>query len=184
MGRSWGWSNRRPWIAVAGSFATDSRTCSTPRRPTWRKRGRGRTCPCGGSRKSHGPEKRRLLTAAGDVTLRRREFTCRRCGARAYALDERLGVDGFVSPGAQRLLCLLGAERSFERSARLLREVAGLCVCDNTIRQICDQHGGRMRAWQREQADASQTFRAAQGRLSFRPTGRPSTPPAAGVRSA
>ncbi len=105
------------------------------------------------------------------MTLHRRDFTCRRCGARAYALDERLGVDGFVSPGAQRLLCLLGAERSFERSARLLREVAGLCVCDNTIRKICDEHGGRMRAWQREQPQASQTFRAAEGEVEFQTDG-------------
>jgi hypothetical protein len=105
------------------------------------------------------------------VTLHRRYFSCRRCGTHAHALDERLGVDGFVSPGAQRLLCLLGAEHSFERSAGLLREVAGLCVCDNTIRKICDEQGGRMRAWQREQPEASQTFRTAKGDAEFQTDG-------------
>lgn len=48
------------------------------------------------------------------MTLRRAHLTCRRCRANAHPLDERLGVDGLVSPHAQRLLCLAGAERSFE----------------------------------------------------------------------
>jgi hypothetical protein len=105
------------------------------------------------------------------VTLRRRYFTCRRCGTHAHPLDERLGVDGFVSPHAQRLLCLLGAEHAFERAARLLREVAGLCVCDNTVRKICDEHGGKMRAWQREEPEAARPFREAEGEVEFQTDG-------------
>ena len=58
----------------------------------------------------------------------------------------------------------LGAERSFERAARLLREVAGLVVCDNTVRKACDRHGGLMRAWQREDPEAARPFREADGR--------------------
>ena len=81
------------------------------------------------------------------MTLRRVAFACRACRARACPLDERLGVDGLVSPQAQRLLCLVGAGWSFERAARYLREVAGLVVCDNTVRKLCDRHGGAMPAW-------------------------------------
>jgi hypothetical protein len=105
------------------------------------------------------------------VTLSRVYFTCRACGRRAHALDERLGLDGFVSPHAQRLLCLLGAERSFERAARLLRDVAGLVVCDNTVRAVCDRHGGLMRAWQREDPEASRPFREAKGDVEFQTDG-------------
>ncbi len=105
------------------------------------------------------------------MTLRRRYFTCRRCGQHAHPLDERLGVDGFVSPHAQRRLCLLGAEHSFERSARLLREVAGLCVCDHTVRRLCDEHGGRMRTWQREAPDAVRPFHEATGDVEFQTDG-------------
>jgi hypothetical protein len=105
------------------------------------------------------------------VTLRRRHLTCRRCGQHAHPLDERLGVDGFVSPHAQRLLCLLGAEHSFERSARLLREVAGLCVCDNTVRRICDEHGGQARAWQRGAPEPAAAFRQAPGEVEFQTDG-------------
>lgn len=105
------------------------------------------------------------------MTLCRRHLTCRRCGQHAHPLDERLGVDGFVSPHAQRLLCLLGAEHAFERAARLLREVAGLCVCDNTVRRICDEHGGKARAWQREDPEASRPFREAGGDVEFQTDG-------------
>jgi hypothetical protein len=133
--------------------------------------GRGWDCPCGGRRKNHGRATRRLVTAAGDVTLSRVYFTCRACGRHAHALDDRLGLDGFVSPHAQRLFCTLGADWSFERCARHLREVAGLAVCDNTVRQACDRHGGLMRAWQREDPEAARPFREATGDVEFQTDG-------------
>jgi hypothetical protein len=105
------------------------------------------------------------------VTLRRGYFTCRRCGVHSHPLDDRLGVDGLVSPHAQRLLCVAGAERSFERAARLLHELAGLNICDNTVRAACDCHGGRMRAWRRNDPEASRPFREADGDVEFQTDG-------------
>lgn len=105
------------------------------------------------------------------MTLRRVYFTCRACGAHAHALDERIGAQGFVSPHAQRVLCLLGADWSFERCARHLRDVAGLVVCDNTVRKVCDRHGGLMRAWQREEPEASRAFAVADGDVEFQTDG-------------
>jgi hypothetical protein len=105
------------------------------------------------------------------VTLRRVYFTCRACGQHAHALDDRLGLDGFVSPRAQRLICTLGADWSFGRCAQHLRDVAGLVVCDNTVRKVCDRHGGLMRAWQREDPEASRPFRAAEGDVEFQTDG-------------
>ena len=105
------------------------------------------------------------------MTLQRVYFTCRRCGQHAHALDDRLGLDGFVSPHAQRLICTLGADWSFERCARHLRDVAGLVVCDNTVRKVCDRHGALMRAWQREDPEASRPFRQAKGDVEFQTDG-------------
>jgi hypothetical protein len=105
------------------------------------------------------------------VTLRRVYFTCRACGARAHALDERLGVQGFLTPNAQRLFCLAGAGRSFEAAARQLREFSGLVACDNTVRKACDRHGGLMRAWQREDPEASRAFAGARGDVEFQTDG-------------
>ena len=105
------------------------------------------------------------------MTLRRVAFACRACAARAHPLDERLGVAGLVSPHAQRLLCLVGAEWSFERAARYLRDVAGLVVCDNTVRKACDRHGGLMRAWQRDDPEAGRAFADAGGDVEFQTDG-------------
>lgn len=105
------------------------------------------------------------------MTLSRVYYTCRRCGQHAHALDDRIGIDGFVSPYAQRLICMLGAEGSFEHCARHLREVAGLVVCDNTVRQLCNRHGGLIRAWQREDPEASRSFREATGDVEFQTDG-------------
>jgi hypothetical protein len=105
------------------------------------------------------------------VTLSRAYFTCRCCGAHAHALDDRLGVDGLLSRQAQRLLCWVGAEWSFERCAQYLRDIAGMLVCDNTVRKICNHHGSLMRTWQRENPQASKAFRVADGDVEFQTDG-------------
>lgn len=105
------------------------------------------------------------------MTLSRVYFTCRLCGNRVHALDERLGVQGFLTPNAERLLCLAGAERSFEKAARQLRDFSGLTICDNTVRKICDRHGGLMRAWQREDPEASGAFAMSEGDVEFQTDG-------------
>ena len=49
------------------------------------------------------------MTAAGRVALRRRSLRCPACGAAAYPADDRVGLDGFLSPRATRLACLVAA---------------------------------------------------------------------------
>lgn len=105
------------------------------------------------------------------MALSRVYFTCRRCGLRGHALDERLGVSGFVSPHAQRLLCLAGADQSFEKAAGRLRDLGGLVVCKNTVRKVCDHHGAKARTWQRDDPEASHAFRAAAGEVEFQTDG-------------
>lgn len=105
------------------------------------------------------------------MTPRRVDFTCRTCGARAHALDERLGVQGFLTPDARRLFCPAGAERSFEGAARQPREFSGLIACDDTVRKACDRHGGLMRARQREDPEADRAFAQAGGDVELQTDG-------------
>jgi len=98
-------------------------------------------------------------------------LTCPRCRAGAHPLDGRLGVAGFVSRPAQRLLCLAGASWSFDRAAANLKEFCGLAVCDNTIRRVCQDHGRAMRDWQRADPAAAAAFRAAAGDAEFQTDG-------------
>jgi len=44
-------------------------------------------------------------------------------------------------------------------------------VCDNTIRAVCDGHGGAMRAWQRDDRAAADGFRTAGGDVEFQTDG-------------
>ena len=82
-----------------------------------------------------------------------------------------MGIGGFVSPLAQRLLCLAGASWSFDRASANLKEFCGLSVCDNTIRSTCDAHGGAMRGWQRDEPSAGEPFRRADGDVEFQTDG-------------
>lgn len=103
--------------------------------------------------------------------LDRLYLVCPRCRIGTHPLDRRLGIDGFVSPHAQRLLCLAGASWSFERAAANLKEFCGLSVCDNTIRSVCHDHGGAMRVWQRDDRAAAEGFRTAVGDVEFQTDG-------------
>jgi hypothetical protein len=111
------------------------------------------------------------LTAAGAARLTRLYLVCPRCRCGRYPLDARLGIAGFVSPLAQRLLCLAGASWSFDRAAANLKEFCGLSVCDNTIRAVCHTHGGAARDWQREAPAAAAAFRAAAGDVELQTDG-------------
>src|SRR5262249_39916367 len=57
-----------------------------------------------------------------DVRLESLYLACPRCPHRAYPLDDRLGVTGFVNPQARKLLCLTGTSGSFDRAAEHLAE--------------------------------------------------------------
>ena len=96
---------------------------------------------------------------------------CPGCGTSRYPLDARLGVSGFVSPSAQRLLCLAAASWSFDRASANLKEFCGLSACDNTVRSVCQDHGGAMRDWQRDEPKASEPFRKAGGDVEFQTDG-------------
>jgi len=114
---------------------------------------------------------RNVLTAAGVIRLDRLYLVCPRCHAGRHPLDGRLGIAGFVSPAAQRLLCLAGASWSFDRAAANLKEFCGLAVCDNTIRKVCHDHGGALRRWQRDDPNAAAAFRATEGDVEFQTDG-------------
>ena len=111
------------------------------------------------------------MTAAGAARLTRLYLVCPPCHTGHYPLDARLGVAGFVSPAAQRLLCLAGASWSFDRAAAHLKEFCGLAVCDNTIRRACHDHGGAARGWQRDDPAAARPFRQAGGDVEFQTDG-------------
>lgn len=107
------------------------------------------------------------MTAAGTVEIQRVWFACGGCGAGGCVADDRLGVDGLISPGAGRLMSLAAAEWSFAVSAERLAEFTGIRVCDNTVRAAALEHGRRAGLWQRESPVPTEAFTAAAGDAEF-----------------
>jgi hypothetical protein len=105
------------------------------------------------------------------VRLRRLYLVCPRCGTPGYPLDQRLGVTGFVSPHATKLLCLAGASWSFAAAARHLAEFCGLRTCDQTIRAACHAEAGRLADWLHSDPAAGGGFAAAAGDIEFQTDG-------------
>ena len=101
------------------------------------------------------------MTAAGRVVAARRSLRCGGCGLTAYPPDDRVGLDGFLSPGATRLACLAAASWSFDVASDRLEELAGVRIDDETIRR----HVHRAAA-----GPAARREAAPPGRPSPRPT--------------
>ena len=101
------------------------------------------------------------------MQLQRRYLRCPAgCGG-TFPLDERLGVKGYLTWQAQRLLSLAAGSWSYDQAAELLHEFCGLRVSDTTIRATSQEHGGRMRRWQQQEPAAWAAFRRAQGEAEF-----------------
>jgi hypothetical protein len=103
--------------------------------------------------------------------LQRLYCVCPRCGARRYPLDERLGLTGFVSPHARKLLSLAGASWSFAAAAEHLADFCGLRTCDQTIRAVCHEEAGLMADWLHADKAAGVGFAAAGGDIEFQTDG-------------
>lgn len=64
-------------------------------------------------------------------------------------------------------MCLAGGSWSFDCAAAHLQEFCGLRISDNTIREVCQQQAGQMAAWQRDESEAREPFRHAEGDVEF-----------------
>ena len=106
------------------------------------------------------------MTAAGRVALQRRSFRCGGCGLTVYPLDDRVGLDGFLSPQATRLACLGAATWSFDVASDRLEELAGVRIDDETIRRHCHRAAEGL-VKRRDAAPPKETFAAAEGEVEF-----------------
>jgi len=71
------------------------------------------------------------LTVVGEVAVRRRYYSCRKCPANAIAFDAWAGLGaGMVTLAARRMLALAGMSFSFDIAAWL----AELCLGVNELR--------------------------------------------------
>ena len=83
-----------------------------------------------------------MTTALGPVSLTR-EYSWHATDGGTFRADAVLGLDGFLTRQAQRLITLAGAEHSFARAERLLGELCGWRVDDEVIRRTTHAHARR-----------------------------------------
>lgn len=102
-----------------------------------------------------------MTTALGPIRLSRRYTWSAELGG-CHPADDALGLDGFLTPHARRLLTLAGVEHSFDRAHRMLREFCGWTVDAETIRQTTHAEARRAQARRPERGDATR-FRSTPG---------------------
>lgn len=92
----------------------------------------------------------RVLTAGGDVVVRRRYFWSKASGGTCPA-DAALGIQqDRVSPGARELCCTMGVMQDFAQGAEDLQRCSGLGVSKERLRQITET-AGRQAAGEQEE---------------------------------
>jgi hypothetical protein len=80
-----------------------------------------------------------VLTAAGELVLRRRYFWGKEAGGR-YPADQQLGIDtASITAGARELCALMGLASDFRTASANLKRVGGLAVCPERLRQVVER---------------------------------------------
>lgn len=82
----------------------------------------------------------------GPIGYRRAYYYCRTCGQGVCPFDQLAGITArHLTPAAERLTALAGAVgESFERGARMLRELAGVRLGESTVQRTTEDVGGRI----------------------------------------
>jgi hypothetical protein len=100
-----------------------------------------------------------VTTALGPVDLRRPDLWHPTESGR-FPAAELLGIDGFLTRQARRLVTLAGVDHSFARAQQVLAEFCGWQVDDEVIRQTTHAEARRVAEHRPERADVSQFERA------------------------
>jgi hypothetical protein len=106
------------------------------------------TCPdCRYAAKFHSYQTSRVLTAHGEVRVRRAYYRCARCPQSFIPYDDVLGLRDSISPGFRPLVCLAGALLPFADAAEdIVRRYTGVRLSPSTVLRCTESEGERLRA--------------------------------------
>ena len=107
-------------------------TLQYPRRRSRKKGGAARICPCGAAGTAQGQRVQNGDDRAGRDRSLAYLFRVPEPVAWGLFVDRILGLEGFLTRQATRLVCLLGGQNSFAAAERLLAECCGWKVSDET----------------------------------------------------
>lgn len=95
-----------------------------------------------------------MTTALGAVTVTR-EYSWHPADGGVYRADLALGLDGFLTRQATRLVTLAGVEHSFARGQQVLQEFCGWQVDDEVIRRTTHAEAKRAQTQRPTRGDAA-----------------------------
>jgi hypothetical protein len=104
-----------------------------------------------------------VTTALGPVALQR-PYLWHPARGGTFPADDLLGVDGFLTRHARRLVTLAGVDHSFARSQQVLDEFCGWTVDDELIRQTTHAEAKRAADRRPDRPDAA-AFAKAEGEV-------------------
>lgn len=107
------------------------------------------------------------MTALGAIVLWRAYFACPGCRLGGYFVDRSLGLEGYLTRQATRLICLLAGQNAFAVAERLLAECCGWRVSDETIRRACRTEAKRMADFRADSPAIGEEFAGAAGDVEF-----------------
>lgn len=126
-----------------------------------------RVCSCGAIGRHKGVASKTVITALGAVVLFRVYFSCKVCGLGGYFADRLLGLEGYLTRQARRLIALLGGRHSFAVAERLLDQCLGWKVSDERIRQACQAEAKPIADFRAESPAIAAAFTKAAGDVEF-----------------
>lgn len=103
----------------------------------------------------------------GLIDLRRTQFVCIRCRDSAAPLDDRLGLNEYLSPQAKRLCCLAGGSWSFDKASDHLQEFCGVKVSDECIRKVTEGLAPKLAEFAANRSEPVTEFTQASGDAEF-----------------
>jgi len=104
--------------------------------------GASRPCECGQRGRFVGYRDKTVLTSLGAVTVRRAYYHCPSCRRGQIPYDQQSGLGpGQLSNHLASAVSLLASQTSFDQAGRMLEELLGVRVDDNTIAQTAERVG-------------------------------------------
>ena len=102
-------------------------------------------CRCGGLARYRGLRLRRILTALGEVELRRPWYLCPHCHHGQFPVDRQLNIeDRDFSPGIRRMQALVGHQSPFDHGREQMKILAGLEVTAKSVERTAEAIGAHI----------------------------------------
>lgn len=118
-------------------------------------------CACGGRQWFKDYRNKQVLTSLGPVTVRRAYYYCGICGRGSHPYDAASGLgSGQLSARLSATVSLVATHTGFAQAGRLVEELIGIRVDDNTLARTAEQAGGVAMAREQEAVERFQASRA------------------------